>query len=127
MTTRTMYHVTDASNVDEIMENGLQLGADDMIYFTETVEDAEFLGEAYPLIEDPVVIAAEVLDEHIRSDGGRMTDVDRLAELIAETTAARGVDRYAVEEAGLSAADWAEKTDRSRSTVARNVRRARRQ
>lgn len=53
-----------------------------------------------------------------------MTDLDRLGELVAETTAARGVDFYAVEECGLSAAEWAEKTDRDRSTVARNVRRA---
>lgn len=51
-------------------------------------------------------------------------DLDRLAELIAETTAARGVDVYAVEERGLSAAEWAEMTGRDRSTVSRNVRRA---
>lgn len=53
-----------------------------------------------------------------------MDDLDRLAELIDETTAARGVDVYAVEERDLSAAEWAEKTGRDRSTVARNVRRA---
>lgn len=53
-----------------------------------------------------------------------MTDLDDLAELIAETTAARGVDVYAVEECGLSATEWAEMTGRDRSTVSRNVRRA---
>lgn len=53
-----------------------------------------------------------------------MTDLETLAELIDETTAARGVDRYAVEVCGLSAAEWAEKTGRNRSTVSRNVRRA---
>jgi predicted transcriptional regulator len=55
-----------------------------------------------------------------------MSDVDlsRLAELVRETTAARGVDVYAVQECGLSAAEWAELTDRDRSTVSRNVRRA---
>ena len=51
-------------------------------------------------------------------------DLERLAELIEETTAARGVDVYAVEECGLSAAEWAEMTGRDRSTVSRNVRRA---
>ena len=51
-------------------------------------------------------------------------DLERLAELIEETTAARGVDVYAVEEWGLSAAEWAEMTGRDRSTVSRNVRRA---
>jgi len=55
-----------------------------------------------------------------------MSDVDlsKLAELVRETTAARGVDVYAVKECGLSAAEWAELTDRDRSTVSRNVRRA---
>lgn len=52
-----------------------------------------------------------------------MTDLDRLADLITETTAARGVDVYAVKECGLSATEWAEMTGRNRSTVARNVRR----
>lgn len=53
-----------------------------------------------------------------------MTDLERLAELIRESTAARGVDVYAVEEHGLTATEWAEMTDRDRSTVSRNVRRA---
>ena len=53
-----------------------------------------------------------------------MTDLDRLAELIERTTAARGVDAYAVQECGLSATEWAEMTGRDESTVARNVRRA---
>ncbi len=53
-----------------------------------------------------------------------MSDLERLAELIEETTAARGVDFYAVEECGLSAAEWAEMTGRDRSTVSRNLRRA---
>ena len=51
-------------------------------------------------------------------------DLDRLAELIASTTAARGVDLYVVKGCGLSAAAWADMTDRDRSTVSRNVRRA---
>jgi len=56
-----------------------------------------------------------------------MTDADleRLARLIAETSAARGVDVYAVETCGLSASEWARRTNRCPSTVARNVRRAR--
>lgn len=52
-------------------------------------------------------------------------DLERLAELIAETTAARGVDVYAVDECGLEPVEWAAMTERDRSTVARNVRRAR--
>jgi len=53
-----------------------------------------------------------------------MTDLERLARLIEETTAARGVDLYAVEECDLSASEWADMTGRDRSTVSRNVRRA---
>lgn len=52
-----------------------------------------------------------------------MSDLDKLAKLISDSTAARGVDLYAVDTCGLTPAEWAEKTDRDRSTVARNVRR----
>ena len=55
-----------------------------------------------------------------------MSDLERLAELIEGTTAARGVDLFAIEEHNLSAAEWAEMTGRDRSTVARNIRRAQR-
>jgi DNA-directed RNA polymerase specialized sigma24 family protein len=51
--------------------------------------------------------------------------IDQLGDLIDQTSAARGVDIYAVEIVGLSASEWAEQTGRSPSTVARNVRRAR--
>jgi predicted transcriptional regulator len=54
-----------------------------------------------------------------------MSELHELAELIAETTAARGVDVWAVEHCGLSATEWAQMTDRDRSTVSRNVRRTR--
>ncbi len=43
--------------------------------------------------------------------------------LVKQTTAARGVDVFAVEKCGISAAGWADLTGRDRSTVARNVRR----
>lgn len=50
---------------------------------------------------------------------------DVLAEHIKQNTAARGVDLFAVDELGYSAAAWAELTGRDRSTVSRNIRRAR--
>jgi len=53
-------------------------------------------------------------------------DLETLAALIREHTAARGVDLFAVETCGLSAAEWARLTDRDRTTVATNVRRAKR-
>jgi len=52
-------------------------------------------------------------------------DVTTLAGMIRDSTAARGVDWWAVEVKGYSATEWAGLTDRDESTVARNVRRAR--
>lgn len=79
--------------------------------------------------EDVEPAMAALLDNYPENDSGTMPVVDdvdlmRLASLIRETTAARGVDVWAVEELGLSASSWAELTGRDRSTVARNVRRA---
>jgi hypothetical protein len=76
---------------------------------------------------DPAMAA--LLNNYPEDDSGTMPVVDgvdlmRLASLIRETTAARGVDVWAVEELDLSASAWAELTGRNRSTVARNVRRA---
>lgn len=73
---------------------------------------------------------AVIFENYPENDSGTMplsedVDIHRLAEMICETTAARGVDLWAVEELGLSPSAWAKATDRSRSTVSRNVRRAR--
>lgn len=54
----------------------------------------------------------------------KAVQLENLAECIRNNTAARGVDLWAVEEMGLSASQWAGMTDRDRSTVARNIRRA---
>ena len=51
-------------------------------------------------------------------------DIRKLAEFIDDSTAARGVDRWAVDELGYSVEEWAELTGRSQSPVALNVRRA---
>jgi len=40
-------------------------------------------------------------------------NVEKLAELIKDTTAARGIDLYMIEEYGLTAVEWAEMTGRS--------------
>jgi len=56
-----------------------------------------------------------------------MTDAETatLAAMIRDSTAARGVDWWAIEVKGFSATKWADLTGRDESTVARNVRRAR--
>jgi len=51
-------------------------------------------------------------------------DMGLLARCIESSSAAQGIDAYAVEEHDYSAAEWAELTGRDRSTVSRNVRRA---
>lgn len=48
---------------------------------------------------------------------------EEIAFLIRQHTAARGIDLWAVDVIGYSAAEWARMTGRDRSTVARNVRR----
>ena len=63
-------------------------------------------------------------DEKVADVVHKAVQLDVLAEYIRDTTAARGVDLWAVEEMGVSASQWAGMTDRDRSTVARNVRRA---
>jgi hypothetical protein len=63
-------------------------------------------------------------DDNIANVVHKAVQLDVLSEYIREHTAARGVDLWAVEEMGLPASQWAGMTDRDRSTVARNVRRA---
>jgi len=74
--------------------------------------------------------AAGIFENYPENDSGTMpvadeVDLMRLASLIRENTAARGVDVWAVEELGLSASSWAKLTGRDRSTVSRNLKRAR--
>lgn len=64
--------------------------------------------------------AEEILGKH----GVDERNMELVARAIQNSSAARGIDYYAVEEHGYSAAEWAEMTGRNRSTVARNVRRA---
>jgi hypothetical protein len=51
--------------------------------------------------------------------------LEGLAECIKLSTAAQGVDYWAVEVYRLDIAEWASMTGRDRSSVARNIRRAR--
>lgn len=71
-------------------------------------------GDRVPVLECPACRA------RWRTNEARLVGL-----LIADSTAARGVDFWAVEHHGFSASEWADLTDRDRSTVARNVRRAR--
>jgi len=52
-------------------------------------------------------------------------DLSTLAARIETTTAARGVDVFAVDDCGYSILEWARATGRNRKTVRLNVERAR--
>jgi len=69
-------------------------------------------------------INMDAFDRMLQRDGGDPDRVGEIAACIRKHTAARGIDLWAVEIEGLTAAEWAERTDRDQSTVARNVRRA---
>lgn len=51
--------------------------------------------------------------------------LETLTEYIKQSTAAQGTDYYATEIARLNTQEWAGMTGRDRSSVARNIRRAR--
>jgi len=74
---RTMFHVTDASNVDSIKQQGLKAGdLRDWVFLTDTAAAAEFLGEVYDTIDNPVVFRAEVAERKIGDDPEPSGDVD---------------------------------------------------
>lgn len=68
---------------------------------------------------------ADIIDKAIAEMGIAPGTRRRLTYLVRKTTAARGLDLWAVEELGYSGQQWAEETGRSPSTVQRNIRRAR--
>jgi len=66
--TRTLYHATDASNVDSIKADGLHSDNRDLTFFTDSVEEAKRIGEIYPTIDDTAVFAAEVQERNLTDD-----------------------------------------------------------
>jgi DNA-directed RNA polymerase specialized sigma24 family protein len=68
--------------------------------------------------------AAERILDRIADDPNH---AEEIAACIRRYTAARGIDVWAVDFEGYSASEWAEITDRDRSTVSRNIRRANKQ
>ena len=81
-----------------------------------TSDEAEnSMGEWKPVLECPTCHAAWTT-----------TESRVLGLFIDASTAAQGVDHWAVDQQGYYASEWAELTGRDESTVARNVRRAKR-
>jgi len=99
------------------------------------IDDVDGLATAERRVLTRIAEEHEVLNDNMnpsytgverRDTNAIEVNPDRLAERVSETTAARGLDVYAVKDCGLSAAEWAKMTGRDPSTVARNVRRAHR-
>lgn len=82
MTTQTLYHVTDESNVESILEEGLLPNPADnrrLVFLTSSVDEAEYIGEIYDTIDDPVVLEAEVMEHKIMDDPEPHGDLDSYA------------------------------------------------
>lgn len=73
---------------------------------------------------DEMEILDSILD-NVSPAGKHREATYELARCIRRAgSTARGADLFAVEQCGYSASDWAEMTERDRSTVSRNVREA---
>lgn len=82
MTTKTLYHVTDESNVDSIRNEGLLPNPADsrrLVFLTTSVEEAEHIGEIYDTIDDAVVFEVEVMKHKVMDDPEPHGDLDSYA------------------------------------------------
>lgn len=84
MSTKTMYHVTDAANVDSILGEGLQPNPTDsrrLVFLTTTTDEASHIGEIYDTIDDPVVLEVEVMEHKLIDDPEPHGELDSYAHL----------------------------------------------
>ena len=66
---KNVFHVTDRSNADSILEEGIQPQRDGgKTFFMEDPDSAKEYGEIMPTVEDPVVFEAEVMDHQLAPD-----------------------------------------------------------
>ena len=79
MTTQTLYHVTDKQNVDSILSEGLLADNRGFVFMTTTVKEAERVGDIYDTIDEPVVLAVEVMEHKIESDPDPHGDIESRA------------------------------------------------
>lgn len=82
MVTETLYHVTDAANVDSILDDGLLpsfADSQELVFLTTSVEEAEYIGEIYDTIDEPVVLEVEVMSHKLRDDPEPHGELDSIA------------------------------------------------
>lgn len=84
MTTQTLYHVTDESNVESIQNGGLvphpsRGHHDNFVFLTTSEEEAEYIGEIYNTVDDPAVFEVEVMEHKLQEDPDPHGDLDSYA------------------------------------------------
>lgn len=69
MSLETMYHVTDASNVESILSEGIEAGqAKNRVFLMDDPEKALEYGEVLDVHDDPVVLSVDVQEHKITPD-----------------------------------------------------------
>jgi len=90
----------------------------------DLLDTIDVLGE----LHDDTTLLLSALDDDPRAEIEEAFEVDptlnQLADRAADSTPTQALDGYALDNTPLNAREWAELTDRDRSTVARNAGRA---
>lgn len=92
MTTKTLYHATDASNAESIKENGLRADDRGLVFVTTTKDEAECVADVYDTIDDAVVFAVEVREHQIQEDPDPHGDLESRAVSVSEKILPRYVE-----------------------------------
>jgi len=92
MCTRTLYHVTDAANVDSIESEGLLADGRGLVFATTSAEEAAEVGEIYDHIDDAAVLAIEVMEHQIEEDPDPHGDIESRAVRVHDKVAAHDVE-----------------------------------
>jgi RNA:NAD 2'-phosphotransferase (TPT1/KptA family) len=79
MTTQTLYHATDAANVDSILTEGLRADDRGLVFATPDAAEAERVGEIYNHIDDVAVVEVEVMEHQIEADPDPHGDINSRA------------------------------------------------
>lgn len=92
MTTKTLYHVTDAANVDSILEDGLIADDRGFVFTTTTDAEARRVGGIYDTIDDAVVLSVEVMEHQIEPDPDPHGDIESRAVRVHDKVPAYDIE-----------------------------------
>lgn len=92
MVTKQMFHVTDESNVESILETGLRADRRGLVFVTPTSEEAARVGDIYNHIDTPVVLEVEVITHQLRDDPDPHGNIDSHAVSVGDKIPAYDVE-----------------------------------